>query len=193
MTRVLLLLAGPTPWDLEDRLCGEHSLPLTSDAQERIKREIDKLELRVPAIYHNHGNEACASAAKMLGERFGVKPRHRADLASLDVGLWRGLTRKELRFRFPSTFPVWEADPASIKPPEGESLEEAVGRLRGALSAILRRNRGATSAIVARPPVLRILLGVLRKESIGQIAATLRSAPTIEIIEIPDAELAEFI
>ena len=32
MTRVVLIKAGPTPWDVEQRIAGNLPLPLTDDA-----------------------------------------------------------------------------------------------------------------------------------------------------------------
>src|SRR5688500_5823863 len=104
MTRVLLIQAGPTPWDIEGRLGGRHSLPLQPDARAWIQQTIDQLTETPAAVYRAKRNEACDETAKLIAAKFRLRPRDNADLDELDVGLWQGLTRNELRQRFPTAF-----------------------------------------------------------------------------------------
>ena len=43
MTRVLLIQAGPTAWDAEERISGNLTLPLTYDARQQIAQLIENL------------------------------------------------------------------------------------------------------------------------------------------------------
>jgi broad specificity phosphatase PhoE len=184
MTRVLLIQAGPTPWDVEGRLGGRHSLPLEPDARVWIQTTIDQLTEPPVVVYRAKRNEACDETAKLIATKFNLRPREHADLDEIDFGLWQGLTRNELRSRFPKAFAQWERNPAAVNPPDGEPLANALDRLAGALRNIVWRNRETTIAIAMRPMSMRVAAGILIGESLEQIAEHLREAPPLETIEL---------
>ena len=64
MTRVVLIEAGPTKWDAEDRLVGHQSLPLTPGAAAVITAAVDQLEHPIQAVYRAASNEAADQAAR---------------------------------------------------------------------------------------------------------------------------------
>src|SRR4051812_11312320 len=130
MTRVLLIPAAPTPWDAEARLGGNAMLPLTTDGEIAIREALEALPFAVDAVYTFLKNQACEQAAKLVAQHFKLRIRNSDHLEPVSMGLWQGLTRDELRFRYPTVFPQWEENPLSVNPPEGESLEAADGRFR---------------------------------------------------------------
>ncbi|MBC8106540.1 MAG: histidine phosphatase family protein [Anaerolineae bacterium] len=184
MTRVLLIQAGPTPWDIEGRLGGRHSLPLQPEARVWIQNTIDQLPHPPVVVYRAKRNEACDETAKLIATKFNLRPRDHADLDEIDVGLWQGLTRNELRSRFPKAFVQWERHPAAVNPPDGEPLTDAFHRLAGALRSIGWRNRETTIAIALRPMSMRVAAGILIGESLDQIAEHLHEAAPLETIEL---------
>ena len=183
MTRVLLIHAGPTPWDVENRLAGAHSLPLTADAVAAARSLVDAIGAPVTALNLDRANEACLQVGEMIGGKFSLRMRDREEFREMRLGLWEGLTREELRRRFPTAFPQWEERPQTVTPPEGESIEQAVGRVEPALAKTLRKNRGGTVAIVLRPMVMQMVRGLLQKESAGQIAEHLQNVDVMETME----------
>lgn len=193
MTRIHVIHAGPTPWDEENRLVGNHSLPLAPSALASIKQLADSFPGLLTCIYVDKTNEAAITAGKMLASKFKLRTRHSADLAEVNLGLWQGLDRPTLRTRFESSFPQWEQSPLTVTPPQGESLEQAVERMRSGLKKILRRNRGVTIAIPARPLAMRIMIGILKAEPVAQIAGRLHEIAAIETIELTDAQVMDFI
>jgi broad specificity phosphatase PhoE len=186
MTRVFLIHAGPTPWDAENRLTGAHSLPLTSEAAAAIRTLVDAIADPVTAIYACRANEACLAVAKMLGEKFQLRPRDRPELDEVHLGLWEGLTRDEVEHRFPSVFAAWEEQPMSVVPPDGESLPQAAARIGPALQKLLKRNRAGTVALALRPLALQIVAGLLRAQAPETIAGHLHAATAMETINISD-------
>src|SRR5438876_6282170 len=189
MTRVLIIQAGPTQWDEEGRLTGNHTLPLSEEAGPAIEALVSTLPDAVAAVYRCKTNEACDQVAKLVAVRFKLRPRELADLDAIKLGLWQGLLREQLRFRFPTSFPRWEIAPAEINPPDGETFDQAYQRLRGAARKIIRRDRGKTIALAMRPMAQQLIAGVFRREPPQQIAAHLHKVSPLETIE-PD-ETAE--
>jgi len=187
MTRVLLISAGPTPWDVEGRLGGNPTLPLTTDGEIQLQKTLAALDHHpVTAIFTCVKNQACDQAAKLVARHYNVRVRDCESLESMSMGLWQGLTREELRFRFPTVFPEWEDCPLNVNPPQGESLEAAAARIREGLRKILKRNRGGTIALVLRPVTLQIALGLLRGEPLHTLVAHLHDTTLAQTMDVPD-------
>jgi broad specificity phosphatase PhoE len=193
MTRILLIHAGPTQWDDEDRLVGNHPLPLTELGHQNIERVIAGLDQPVSAVFRCKKNEACDEVAKMLAAQFKLKPHDNAALDEINAGLWQGLTRNELKFRYPSVAEQWKENPLSVHPPEGESVVQAIERISSGLKRILRKGKGKTIALALRPVAMQITLGLLRGEDAATIAAHLQQSSPVETIELSDDELRRFI
>jgi broad specificity phosphatase PhoE len=195
MPKFLLIHAGPTPWDEEDRVSGDHTLPLTDEARAVLMRVVDSIPDPVTAVYRPKQNEACDEVAKMVAQRFRLRPRDSADLDGWHLGLWQGLRREDVKRRFPTVIQQWEDSPASVVPPEGESFEEALDRLRDATRGIVRRNREGVVAIALRPMAMQMVAGLLRRESLENIARGLhlQNVPPIETIEIDAAAVEQLL
>jgi broad specificity phosphatase PhoE len=183
-TRILLIEAGPTPWDAEGRISGSMSLPLTAEAIDAARHLVDSLEHSLASVYRPAANEACDQVAKIAAKRFDLRPRDNAQLQEVRMGLWEGLTRDELKTRFPTVFPQWFSNPLSVTPPEGEPLGEAIGRIGSALGRILKRNRGATLALALRPMALQIAAGLILDQPPDQIARHLHERQPMASMDV---------
>ncbi len=186
MISVLLIHAGPTPWDVANRLTGAQSLPLTADAVAAIKSLVEAIAARPTALYLHLANEACRETGELLAARFGLRLKDYEALGEMRLGLWEGLTRDEVRRRFPTVIPQWQEDPLSVRPPEGESLGEAIDRVRPTLEKILRKNRGGVIALILRPLMMQIVRGLLSGETPEAIARHLNNVDVMETIEVAE-------
>ena len=187
-TRAVLIQAGPTPWDVEGRIVGNSSLPLTAEAVDAIRHRLEEIPAPIDSVYRAAGNEACNQVAQMIARKHELRPRNRPDLDEVRLGLWQGLLPDDVRARFPTVFRQWEEQPLSVTPPDGEMLQQAIGRIKTALVKIIRRNKDHTIVLPLRPMALQIARGVLRLQSSCQIAEHLRERQAAETIEIdPEA------
>jgi broad specificity phosphatase PhoE len=196
MTRVLLINATPTPWEADDRIVGDQSLPLTDGARDQLQKTIDPIPTEPPvaAIYRAKSIECCDEAAKMIASKFGLRPRDADDLRTPNLGLWQGLTRGEVKARFPKVFAQWEKTPLNVNPPDGEPTLEAANRLRAALAAILRRNRDRHVALILRPMAFGMICRMLRGLPLeGITAAALHETKPMETIDLDDAAVQTLI
>jgi len=186
MTRVLLIQAAPTPWDTEGRMGGNPMLPLATDGEVELRQTLQTLTPPIAALFTCTRNQACEQAAKLVARHFNVRIRDHESLGPISMGLWQGLTREELRFRFPTVFQQWEENPLSVNPPQGESLEAAAERCRAGLAKILRRHRGQAIALVLRPMAMQVCAGLLKGEDLQRIASHLHDRTPVESIDVPD-------
>jgi probable phosphoglycerate mutase len=190
MTRVMLIQAGPTPWDEEQRVSGNHTLPLTDAARTRIAQLVETLP-QADSVYRPSENEACEEVAQMIAKKFSLRLRDNADLDAWNLGLWQGLRHDDVKQRYPTVYQQWDDAPETVVPPEGEAFADAVERLRGAARKIVRRNRGNTVALALRPTAMQIVAGLLHRENPRQIASRLQNNAELETIELDDEVLKE--
>jgi broad specificity phosphatase PhoE len=183
MLKFLLIHAGPTPWDEEERITGNHTLPLTDEARASVAALIDTITDQVTAVYRAKSIEACDEVAKIIAKKFALRPRDAQELDGWHLGLWQGLRRDDAKRRFPKVLHQWAEAPATVVPPEGESFADAVARMRAALLQIIKRNREGTIAIAVRPIAQQMAAGILRNEPTEIIAQHLQNVEPIVTIE----------
>jgi broad specificity phosphatase PhoE len=187
MIRILLFNAGPTKWDVEERLVGNASLPITPEAHQSIERLVASLTSPIDRVYRPRQNEACDQAARIVARHFKLRPHDEPGLEEPNCGLWQGLCVSELRSRYESSYGQWLEDPLSVRPPEGESIEDASKRIRASLRRVLKRADGVTTALAVRPMAMQLLLASLRGESLPQFGKSLHDTTAMEAIELePD-------
>jgi hypothetical protein len=73
MTHVVLISAGPTPWDREHRIVGNQSLPLAPEAHQEIESLVKSMKARPSAVYRCSGNEACNQAAAIVAKISSIR------------------------------------------------------------------------------------------------------------------------
>jgi len=189
MTSIVLIAASPTPWDVEDRVVGNHSLPLTVEAHRSIEQLIATNFPNISAVYRCKANEACDETAKMIAHHFKLRLNHNAGLEEMNMGLWQGLRRDEIRFRFPKVVELWQKEPQAVEPPEGETIPDAVERLKKAALAILKKNRGSTIALALRPVAMQVISGFFRGEPLEDTLRHLHSTTPMETIDLSDDQV----
>jgi len=164
MIRVVLIRPGATLYDEQRRIQGSLDVPLSERGRAEAARLVDQLaDARIDAIY----SAPCASAletAGPVGEALGVRVRRVEELRNLDHGLWQGLQFDEVKRRHLKLFRQWNDDPRCVCPPCGEPIESALGRMRVALKAIVRRHRDGSIGLVVPDPMGLMVAASLRDD-----------------------------
>jgi broad specificity phosphatase PhoE len=158
-----------------------------------VRSRVEQIDFPIQAVYRCGGSEATEQVARIVAQRFGLRWRDAPGLEELDLGLWQGLKRSEIKSRYPSAFARWKENSLSVNPPDGESLAAGIDRLRPALAKILKRNRDHTVAICVRPLAMQILAGILRLKTPEQIGAHLHEVQPVETIDISDEDLHRYL
>lgn len=159
--RAVLVASGRTAWDEGGRVGGACDLPLTPAGQLDIETAIKPLAEAHLGLVLCAPDEASRQTAEVVGKTAagGPPPRIRQveGLSDVCLGLWEGLRHEEIQEKFPKAFRQWREDPQAVVVPEGETLEEAQGRLVLALGSALGRVGTGAVAIVVRPLALTLL------------------------------------
>jgi probable phosphoglycerate mutase len=160
MPQILLIRPGCTEFDEQQRIQGTLDLPLSPRGEQQVAGLLDELRKRDIDLVLASPCEPSRSTAAMIGSALGVDVKEIDNLQNVNQGLWQGLQLDAVRKKHPRVFRQWEESPESVCPPGGETLSEAVRRVRQALEKPLRKK--GTIAIVAADPLAAIIVSVLR-------------------------------
>ena len=146
--QVVLVRPGATIYDEQTRVQGILDLPLSErGTEEALQLATDLQNAGLSAVYSGPSQNAAQTAA-YISARAGVRPRQLDELRNLDQGLWQGLQYEDIRRRNHKVYRQWLDDPRTVCPPQGETIEEAIDRVRLALRSVLKRHRDQTIALV---------------------------------------------
>lgn len=160
MPRILLIRPGCTDFDEQHRIQGNLDLPLSDRGRQQVTKLLSELaEITIDVLYSSPCEPARSTAAA-IGEARGLGVKELESLLNVNHGLWQGLTIDEVRRKHPRVFKQWQESPEAICPPGGETLTEAVERVRKALEKPVKKK--GTVAIVAADPLAAIIGAVLR-------------------------------
>jgi len=177
--RLLLVRTGATEWEAAGRLCGTCDLPLSGEGRRVVKEAVAGVTGAEISVVLCGPDEASVETARALAERTGAKVRELDDLAEVGLGLWEGMLASEVEEKYPTAYRQWKDDPASVTPPEGESLAEAEERIIGGLSRGLSKAKGATG-VVLRPMAHALVRGRLLKVPASRVWAMMDESPAVE-------------
>jgi broad specificity phosphatase PhoE len=169
MTQIVLIRPGSTEFDEQQRIQGTLDLPLSVGGQQQVARIVQGLAEVVIDVIYSSPCEPARTTAAALGASRGVSVKEIETLYNLNHGLWQGLKIEEIRRKHPKVFKQWQESPEAICPPGGETLVEAVNRVRKALEKPLKKK--GTLGIVACDPLATIISAVVRGMPVGGIPA----------------------
>lgn len=183
MPHVVLIRPGCTDFDEEHRIQGALDLPLNPRGQQQVCDIVEQLRQTPPEVIYAAPGEPARSTAEALGQSLGVPVKELERLRNLHQGLWQGLQVEDVRRKYPKVFKKWQASPETIRPPEGETVDEALERIRKALSKPLKRK--AHFGIVVSEPLATLVRCVLlgRKPEMPPALRSGTSGPLVETLE----------
>jgi len=168
MTQVVLIRPGATAYDEQKRVQGVLDVPLS----ELGRAEVAMLAATLPAelngtdlvaLYCGPG-ESVARTAEAVGKVLGLRPRRVDELRNLDQGLWQGLQIDEIKRRNGRVFRQWQDDPLTVCPPRGETVEDALERIKQALKPLIKRHHDENIGLVVAEPLAQLIAGYLRRD-----------------------------
>jgi len=159
MTRLLLLRHAHVDWIAPERFRGRADLPLSDQGRRQLAPTANRVKSSVrPAAVYTSPMSRCVETAQAIAAPFGLPTRPIAGLNDIDYGRWQGLTREEVRARWPAELANWFHQPHLALLPGGESLAEVQARLLAALGTIVREHRDDAVVLVGHDSVNRVLL-----------------------------------
>ena len=160
MLTLVLTRHGLTPRSLPEQHLGQRIDIELSDAG---RAQAQALAGRVAPLRFERIVASPLVRARQTAEIVAVGLQHPvrlttdARLAEMDYGEWEGKTYAEIDATDAARRRAWEADPATIRCPGGESADDVAARATGFLSDLLAEHGGAHAADdPTAPPVLAV-------------------------------------
>ncbi len=191
---LLLVRSGRTEWEETGRVQGAVDLPLSEQARAAAVAMMNHLagsgRLAGVEVVVTAPDDASVETARLIGERVGRKVRTVEDLRAMSLGLWEGKLEAELLANQSSAYRKWKADPATVRPPQGESFTDGASRVIGRLARLGDRAAGKGMAVVLRP----MEFGLARLAASGlptsDLWAMVDAGPMSERVMTPRGRLA---
>lgn len=168
MSRLILIRPGCTEFDEQQRIQGSLDLPLSDRGEEQLRQLLaDMADVEIDVVYSSP-TEPAFTTAEQLADRHGVQCRVIPQLANVDQGLWQGLQLEELRRKQPRVYKQLLEDPCLVCPPEGESLTNALARVREGLERPLKKK--GRLVLVAPDPVACLIEAIVNKTPVTGVS-----------------------
>lgn len=193
MTQVVLIRPGATVYDEQDRVQGVLDVPLSDRGRAEVARLAATLPdaltlegLALAALYCGPG-ESVVRTAEAVGKALGLRPRRIDDLRNLDQGLWQGLQIEEIKRRNLRVFRQWLDHPMTVCPPLGETVENALERIKGAMKPLMKRHQGEALGLVVAEPLAQLISCQLRRDPRIQLVDDVPTAGFERIVIVTEA------
>lgn len=133
--RLTFVRHGETRWNLEGRYQGHADLPLCATGCATARHLAQRFCAIRAQLLLTSPLSRTAATASLIGEALGdVACVIDERLIEIDFGDWQGLNQAEIKVRWPDLLRRWKRAPESVRFPRGESLLDALERLKDFLT-----------------------------------------------------------
>ena len=154
MTATILLIRHAAHVELGEILSGRRrDVALSREGLEQAEIVGDLLGVEPIAAVYSSPRERAYYTARQIADPHELKVAVADGLDALDFGEWTGRRFSELEGD--PDWTRWNEARASARPPGGESMTEAVARIRAALAGLAADHRGETIACVSHCDIIR--------------------------------------
>ena len=122
MLSILIVRPGCTEFGAQGRIKGSMDIPLNDEGEGQVAQIVNELGGEPIIAIYQAPCQSAAQTAKALAEVTKAKVRELDSLANLDHGLWHGKLIDEVKRSQPKVYKLWQENPESIRPPEGETV-----------------------------------------------------------------------
>jgi broad specificity phosphatase PhoE len=168
MTCLCLVRHGQTDWNLEGRYQGQSDVPLNEHGWAQANALTRRLQHQeFAAIYASdllRAKQTAEIIAALHDLPVIVEPR----LREINQGDWEGQLVDVIKDRYATLWEQRLVDPASVRPPGGETVGEVAGRVYAALDDIALRYPAGTVLIASHGLSLATVLCKVRSIPVGQ-------------------------
>ena len=156
--RVFVIRHGESTWVRERRFAGSRDVPLTDTGRRQCAAVARALGgTGVAAVYASPLERARASA-EVIAEPHRLPVRIVPAFAEMAFGAWEGLTRDEIRARFPEGWEQWRTAPHLCAPLGGETVSKVAERVAAGVAELQQAHADQTIVLVSHSIVMRVMV-----------------------------------
>jgi broad specificity phosphatase PhoE len=189
MFKILLIRPGVTEYDQQGRIQGTLDIPLCEDGRRQVESLVEELRSQPIKAIYTSPSQAAEQTADEIGDALDTKVKTLDSLRNLDHGLWQGMLVADVKAKQPRVYRQWQEQPATVCPPQGESVGDAENRLQTAVAKLAKKHKSdALVAMVLPEPLASILCHVLRQDGLGDLWNSRNGSTPWEIIDfVPES------
>ena len=142
MAEIIIVRHGETEWNVGEIFRGRVEIGLNETGKKQAELLVQYLsDLKIEAIYSSPLKRAL-EVAQAIAKYHKLNVEVSQGLNDLDFGEWQGLTRREVREKFPKVYAEWVNHPERVKLPRGESLDEVRKRALTVVGKVIAKHQG---------------------------------------------------
>jgi probable phosphoglycerate mutase len=136
MTQLCLIRHGQTDWNIQGRYQGQSNVPLNEPGRIQAHELAIQLQAHPFAAIYSSDLARAQETADIIGAAVQVTIQIDVRLREINQGAWEGQHVDVIKTRFAELWQQRIADPASVRPPGGETVSEVAQRMYSALDEI---------------------------------------------------------
>src|SRR2546423_443594 len=121
LTRLFLVGHGATQLTAGNRFSGSTRVDLPHQGREQARHPSRRLATEKLAAVYASPYSRTLETAQLIAEPHKLQMHTREGLREISHGHWEGLTRTEVEQKFGNEYQLWESDPFTFAPKDGES------------------------------------------------------------------------
>lgn len=184
MLEVLLIRPGSTTFDEEGRIKGALDIPLSHQGEaQALALAVGLKRVKFDCLYVSPAESAQQSAEQISQYNF-CRLKTLDCLRNLDQGLWQGKLVTEVKRLQPKVYRQFQDNPGDVCPPEGETVLEAIARIRVQIMKLVKRHDRGRIGILVPEPLAAIVRYVLLGGSLGDLWKSELDFGTFEVLNV---------
>lgn len=187
-SRIFLVRHGATELSAEDAFAGgETDVPLSDVGRGQLQKLAVRLAREpIAAVFASPLGRTMETARILAApHRLPVTPKE--GLREISHGHWEGKTRASVEKDYPKEYALWEGDPYSFAPPEGETGLAVTARALPALLEIVAAHPGVQVIVASHKATIRLLIGSLLGFDLRRYRDHLDQSPaSLNILDFKD-------
>ena len=136
--KLILVRHGETQLNKDALIQGINSVPLNGAGRSHAQAIASALARDLPFELYTSPLTRALETAQIIFKTVGVAPKPLRELEEADAGELEGLTREEMRRRYPEFVKRWAEDSGTAQMPGGESLLQVQERAWWAITEIMQ-------------------------------------------------------
>ena len=183
MTNVILVRHGQTDWNKTGRIQGGLDIPLNANGRNEAGKLAEELsKMGIDVVYSSKLSRSWETA-RQIARLHSLNVKKLPELNEINQGLWQGLLTSEIKKRYKKQYSLWCANPLSVRPPKGETVEEAYERSVQAAKKILQKYKNRNVCIVSHEIINTLLKCYFKKMELENIWDNLHKQSSWEVIK----------
>ncbi|MHC1771255.1 MAG: histidine phosphatase family protein [Flexilinea sp.] len=158
MTHCCLVRHGQTDWNIEGRYTGQSDVPLNESGRQQAESLAALLATQHFAAVYTSDLSRARETAEIIAAPHKISVNVEPRLREINQGEWEGLHFNFIRAQYDDLWKQRFIDPAGVRPPGGETINEVAARIYTAMNDIALLHPDESVLIVSHGLALALII-----------------------------------